>query len=90
MQAEKTRKTAKKREKVSMSPGDVDLNRRPAAAIIWNSTRFFPHLIETHQAQKKNKETIDIIIVNDMSVAHFINPSEFFTQSLKTSPIGPF
>ena len=73
-----------------MSPGDVDLNRRPAAAIIWNSTRFFPHRKQHKQDDKNEKRHKEIYIVNDMSVAHFINPSEFFTQSLKTSPIGPF
>ena len=31
-----------------------------------------------------------IIFVNDMGEAHFINPSELFTQSPKTSPMGPF
>ena len=77
-------------EKNPMSLGDVGLNRRPATVFIRNSTSFF----FDHKHNKRLR--IDIYrqirdkFVNDKGVAHFINPSELFTQSLKTSPMSPF
>ena len=73
-----------------MSLVDVDLDRRPAAVFIRNSTSFFiDHSIRTN-VSGINIRVIKLRFVNDMGEAHFINPSELFTQSPKTSPMGPF
>ena len=73
-----------------MSLGDVDLNRRPAAVFIRNSTSFFIDQRQSYEDRKCLGHKDYIYFVNDMTEGHFINPSEFFTQSPKTSPIGPF
>ena len=39
---------------------------------------------------KETKKDIKRYFVNVMAGGHFINPSEFFTVPLKTSPISPF
>ena len=73
-----------------MSLGDVDLNRRPAAVFIRNSTSFFIDRGQHNRQEDVVSRKMNIKFVNDMTEGHFINPSEFFTQSPKTSPIGPF
>ena len=73
-----------------MSLGDVELDRRPAAVFIRNSTSFFIDHGYMQKERREHKSDIYIKFVNDMGEAHFINPSELFTQSPKTSPMGPF
>ena len=77
-------------EKNPMSLGDVGLNRRPATVFIRNSTSFFCDHMGQVRTYDEIKTIIRDIFVNDKGVAHFINPSELFTQSLKTSPMSPF
>ena len=73
-----------------MSLGDVELDRRPAAVFIRNSTSFFIDHMHTDCIHCCIEYDNKINFVNDMGEAHFINPSELFTQSPKTSPMGPF
>ena len=77
-------------EKNPMSLGDVGLNRRPATVFIRNSTSFFCDRSGSCGFENTENKCLEDIFVNDKGVAHFINPSELFTQSLKTSPMSPF
>ena len=73
-----------------MSLGDVDLIRRPDNVFIRNSTSFFYYQSHIQVLNRNiNKEKYKDF-VNDKTEGHFINPSEFFTHSLKTSPMVPF